>query len=860
MAIAYAVSHGKDRDSALASVKSGIKECTETLCSIESKLESIMGTLLLEMRGMQGFARLCPGDVFEITLKYGDNQKWKTRGKILKNGNQIWESQQILLKALLGDIFIIRALEVRGIRKNVSLGSKSCETKDLFTARPQLMTLSLNTIGTVKLNLVITWNPLHGTANETGISISRSFHSSSSLSGGLGSTRTLLNPMSTMYSNSKPKYYGSPRYDEIIDADYYLHRLPSPKLLINNGSEGATPTSTSTSSGSRGSSLHLTSTSGFGSVSGSRSSYCGSSSVPNSALTSPESELVPGSKPLTNKSKSASTNNICTKANHNRISKDSTKFGQELIVEATIHHTEPSQTDYNVNYASKDSNEASQNQPNQERLQKNNQVMSLESIVDVYFNVGDSLINLISSLEDIQGQYIELRLLQENVMDLFKILKSMNRLRGQNMINSNVCCKKGSKQVRTPKVHKRRPSTGSDISVSVESALECFDFLDQATTDSDIESSSEQESISSQNFRKSKSCYAPLNILNSSSSHRNDEECQYVNPNSHANLSAFSNGSTSSPIDSPQPLSSGSEQLDIALMSHLAYCQRLIENLGSFGPLRKREQQSLEKLQNQALAIHQLNRLCSNIFDHFRVCQEKISSGNMNKTELKRLEAEYQKKQEQELAFVKEDIRLRKIWDTIGYQHCSLNSEEIGSTLISVTSEQFAQTLESYMKAFLTPFTSSYTPSSSTCSSSSSSSSSTDNNNSLIYTKIARLLTSRVSDCNCYESNYVVTIFQANFFFKTESSSLDNIFKSYWEEINVLDLIHSQNVIELKKALFKIKKTIPPKEPLFAIALILLNDDAQIVNLATSYFQEASKNKSLRNAVSNHLVITCGQY
>ena len=582
MAIAYAVSHGKDRDSALASVKSGIKECTETLCSIESKLEMMMGSLHLEMKGMQGFARLCPGDVFEITIKYGDNQKWKTRGKILKNGNQIWESQQVLMKALLGDIFIIRAIEVRGIGKNVTLGNKSCETKDLFTAKPQLMTLSLNAIGTLKLNLVITWNPLHGIINETGISISRSFTSASSLIG-LNSSRTLINPISSLSSINKSKYLSSSKYGEIIDADYYLHRIPSPKLT-NNNSEEATATSTSNSPDSRGSSLHLTGTSGFGSASGSRSSYCGSSSMPNSTLTSPETELMPSSKPFNNKS--PSINNLCpTKAN-NRLFKNSAKFGQEMIVEATVHQNEPSHKNDDDVCSSEELNESSQGQPNQVCLKKTNQVTSVESLVNFYFNIGDSLVNLLSSLEDIQGQYSELRLLHESVMDLYKLLKQIGRFRGQSINNNNVCSTKDIKKIRTPNAHKRWPSTCSDISVSIENALECFDFLDQAVTDSDGESSPEHGVNFSQSIKKSKSCYTPLNNLQPMFQ-RNEKDSHQINFNSNPNLSPFSNGSTPSPIDSPQPLSSGSEQLDIAPMSHLIYCQKLIENLGSFGPLKK---------------------------------------------------------------------------------------------------------------------------------------------------------------------------------------------------------------------------------------------------------------------------------
>ena len=37
------------------------------------------------------------------------------------------------------------------------LGNKYCETLDLFCAQPQMMTINLNTSGSLKLNLVVTW-------------------------------------------------------------------------------------------------------------------------------------------------------------------------------------------------------------------------------------------------------------------------------------------------------------------------------------------------------------------------------------------------------------------------------------------------------------------------------------------------------------------------------------------------------------------------------------------------------------------------------------------------------------------------------------------------------------------------------
>lgn len=41
--------------------------------------------------------------------------------------------------------------------KSVTLGQKKCETKELFSANPQLMTVSINTNGSLKLSVIIIW-------------------------------------------------------------------------------------------------------------------------------------------------------------------------------------------------------------------------------------------------------------------------------------------------------------------------------------------------------------------------------------------------------------------------------------------------------------------------------------------------------------------------------------------------------------------------------------------------------------------------------------------------------------------------------------------------------------------------------
>ena len=319
MAYAYALSPGPERDSALSSIKIRFKECTEALKKIECEFEASIGSIMIEMKGIQGFARICPGDVFEITIKYGEGQKWKSRGKILKNNDQVWDNQSVTFKALIDSVLSIKAVEVRGFGKNITLGNKLCETRSLFSAHPQLMTVNLNNIGTLKLNLVVTWNPLHGVSGSLFKSQSLLSKSSSSLFGSMRSLPALFSGSSLSGKKSSDRSGTLPVHCRIpvsvTRSDLFSETVNHSNVSCNSPQYAAAAAassacqmkksasamagitvkcnSDSTSSGSTSSSLHLmgtTASSGFGSG----SSYCsGSTSVPSSALTSPDCESAP---------------------------------------------------------------------------------------------------------------------------------------------------------------------------------------------------------------------------------------------------------------------------------------------------------------------------------------------------------------------------------------------------------------------------------------------------------------------------------------------------------------------------------------------------------------------------------------
>ncbi|BFZ16049.1 hypothetical protein BsWGS_19088 [Bradybaena similaris] len=170
MAKAFSTTNSNSRKDSISNIKYGYKECSQAMCAIEAQLESLLGTFSCSLNGIAGYARVVPGDVFEVLLKHGD-QKWKTKGKIEKDSTQSWGCPNHTFKCLVGDMLSIKVSEMK-LFKSVLLGQKSCEiwnpcmndtaSQGLFCARPQLMTVNINVQGSLKLSIIITWNPLDG--------------------------------------------------------------------------------------------------------------------------------------------------------------------------------------------------------------------------------------------------------------------------------------------------------------------------------------------------------------------------------------------------------------------------------------------------------------------------------------------------------------------------------------------------------------------------------------------------------------------------------------------------------------------------------------------------------------------------
>ncbi|XP_034436946.1 rho family-interacting cell polarization regulator 2-like isoform X3 [Hippoglossus hippoglossus] len=148
----------KEARESLSEANKGYRECTEHMCSLEGDLESQMGEFHVKMKGLAGFARLCAGDQYEVLMRYG-RQRWRLRGRVEVSAKQIWDSEDYIFLPLVTELLSIKVTELKSLANHVVVGSVSCEMLDLFCPLPQTLAVDINDLGTVKLNLEVTWSP-----------------------------------------------------------------------------------------------------------------------------------------------------------------------------------------------------------------------------------------------------------------------------------------------------------------------------------------------------------------------------------------------------------------------------------------------------------------------------------------------------------------------------------------------------------------------------------------------------------------------------------------------------------------------------------------------------------------------------
>ncbi|XP_058418465.1 RIPOR family member 3 [Diceros bicornis minor] len=134
-----------------------LQECTEDMWLIEGALEVHLGEFHVRMKGLVGYARLCPGDQYEVLMRLG-RQRWKLKGRIESDDSQTWDEEEKAFIPTLHENFEIKVTELRGL-SSLAVGAVTCDITDFFTTRPQVIVVDITELGTIKLQLEVLWNP-----------------------------------------------------------------------------------------------------------------------------------------------------------------------------------------------------------------------------------------------------------------------------------------------------------------------------------------------------------------------------------------------------------------------------------------------------------------------------------------------------------------------------------------------------------------------------------------------------------------------------------------------------------------------------------------------------------------------------
>uniref|UniRef100_A0AAV2M4J3 FAM65 N-terminal domain-containing protein n=1 Tax=Knipowitschia caucasica TaxID=637954 RepID=A0AAV2M4J3_KNICA len=143
----------------------------QDMLSMEAELEILLGELQIKMKGLIGFARLCPGDQYEVVVRLG-RQRWRIRGKIESDDTQTWDQEEMAFLPHMNHNFHIKVTEAKGLSWQL-VGNVTCASADFFVSRPRLMLVDITELGTIKLQLEVSWNPFDSSEKMRPLSISR---------------------------------------------------------------------------------------------------------------------------------------------------------------------------------------------------------------------------------------------------------------------------------------------------------------------------------------------------------------------------------------------------------------------------------------------------------------------------------------------------------------------------------------------------------------------------------------------------------------------------------------------------------------------------------------------------------------
>ncbi|KFP43427.1 Protein FAM65B, partial [Chlamydotis macqueenii] len=610
----------------LTEINRSYKEYTENMCTIEAELENLLGEFCIKMKGLAGFARLCPGDQYEIFMRYG-RQRWKLKGKIEVNGKQSWDGEEMVFLPLIVGLISIKVTEVKGLATHILVGSVTCETKDLFAARPQVVAVDINDLGTIKLNLEITWYPFD-------------VEDLTPSTGNVSKASALQRRMS-MYSQGTPETptfkdhsffkWLHPLQDRpklaILDAlqDTFFDKLrrsrsfsdlPSLRLspkaglelytnltddVFENGTattekrplsftfgdlpyEDRVPPANSAAS----SSAHVSSSPDITSTPTQRRALTSSkSSSLDCSSSDSRRDSVAEPKDLLSRGEGAVVENKATPGAAPEVCRKTSDAGSDhVFIETSVPVSLLQETDEGSELKPVELDTYEGNITKQlvkrltsaeapltpERLPCEGSISGESEGYKSYLDgsIEEALQGLLLALEPHKEQYKEFQDLDQEVMHLDDILK----------------CK--------PAVSRSRSSS---LSLTVESALESFDFLN--TSDFDDEDGGGVEVCNGGGGADS--------VFSDTEIEKNSYRTEHPEARGHLSEALTEDtGVGTSVAGSPLPLTTGNDSLDITIVKHLQYCTQLIQQIvfSSKTPFVARD--LLDKLSRQVLVMENI--------------------------------------------------------------------------------------------------------------------------------------------------------------------------------------------------------------------------------------------------------------
>uniref|UniRef100_A0A6J0V2L1 Rho family-interacting cell polarization regulator 1 isoform X1 n=2 Tax=Pogona vitticeps TaxID=103695 RepID=A0A6J0V2L1_9SAUR len=746
----------KEARESLAEAGKGYKEYTENMCLLESELESQLGEFHIKMKGLAGFARLCAGDQYEIFMRYG-RQRWKLRGRIEANGKQVWDSEEIIFLPLITEFLSIKVTELKSLASHVVVGNVSCETKDLFAALPQVVAVDINDLGTIKLSLEVNWNPFDKEDQPSSAST-------------MNKTSTVNKRFST-YNQSPPD---TPSMRE----QAFYNMLRQQEELENGAawsisSESSDDSSSPQLSGSARHTLHRPVV---------QPAVQAVAPAIEIAFTQPEDKELPVLQeevmavanghvpyartlsqiseasvdlPVAEDKECPTPRDSCPKqelplleTNTLPQSVDSVQDNAAQISEREELKAEPEET---TPLAEESGDTASPSQQvHQPRLTlslpaapKRHQLTSVSEAArprPMDCGLEEAINSLASALDDYRGQFPELQTLEQQLKHLEEII----------LQKKNVCL-----------------SRASSTSLTVEHALESFSFLNA----SDIEDSDGEE-----DGKVSSTQSVPSDRVPAVGEAVAEDVAGYLNSES---------GS--------EPMSTGNEFLDQALVLHLNHCNRLLLKLGNFGPLRCREMYALDGL---AREVQILEIIC-------RLVEERTGLANSA---------------EEVVQFSTWKEGVLPFWDS-----CT-----VMPNVYTCPVERFLQTLNSQYAARINEHQQGLADP--VCVK-------------LVEELLQRRLPRRQGSCQVEQ----VTLFQYwSYFEALPALALDSCIMELTEEVLLTQNLNSDDQDVVLKALKRIPESRLRKDGLKALSLLLIEGNSKVVGAVSAQLRSLSENPGFR--------------